>query len=154
MKKLLLLGVGFILFSCSPKGHSQSPAGKEFQLVNASYYNWYGGAPGMRGTNYIVNAELKNRDDYSFKELCLGDEALSVTVSQKDGHWEIKGRKAIHEEPGNLKEQQTETKDKTCAYHLDDEKADGKPILFFTYKGKLKYCILKEIEKAPDQHYQ
>lgn len=154
MKKLLLAGIGLLFFACNPNGQSQSAAGKEFQLISAQQYNWYGGAPGMHGTNYVIKADLKNREDYKFQELCLGNEALPLSASLKEGHWEIKGRKAIHEEPGDLKEQKTENKMKGCEHHLSDDVAKGNPVLFFTYKGKSRYVVLDQLEKGPDQHYQ
>ena len=154
MKTMKILSLFAIIFGFSQCGTTKFEANPPFKVNTASYTNWVGGQPGVRGVK--VEIALKEKSDIVFDSLFFNNMTTKLEKTQMDGETFLIGRfntssrkedMVLHSD--STKELKNEApKEVKFPFELKNNEA----VVSYTVNNKTKYFKLenlKEVKQKP-----
>jgi len=80
IKLLFLFSIALSFSNCSTIKLTESAP---FNVHGATYYNWIGGQPGVRGTNLIIG--VNNHKEVTFKSIYFKNKKVNSSVERRKG---------------------------------------------------------------------
>lgn len=65
---------------------------KDFKIINANYYNWFGGVKGVRGKVFEIQISKLSKEELILKNLVINDVKFQITQSDANGILSINAR--------------------------------------------------------------
>ena len=119
----------------------------EVALNAATWSNWYGGIPDVKGVDYMLQFKTTNCDNLSLDSVSINEVISPFRLTKTDSLWTIK--------IANITSRSSERNQQTMTKNTHKTTSDPKNAkLYYSLNGKSQYLEIKNFVKESDRYQQ
>ena len=151
IKIISALCITFIFLQCASTNFEKQPP---FKISSATYNNWIGGLPGVRGTKVEIHLSQKNQ--ITFDSLFFKNSKTKIEKKEVKGeiiligHFNTQRNQDIILDANPIKELKNKIP-KPDKFPFDLKKNEA--VISYQLKGKTKYFKVKDIQKQDSDSF-